>query len=242
MKTKVLFTWSSGKDSALALYKLQENPGYEVKALLTTVTGEYNRISMHGVCRELLELQAASLGIPLDIVTITRNAPNEEYEKNMTEALKKYKDLGITLVAFGDIFLEDLRKYREENLRKIGMEALFPLWKQNTTALAHSFIDAGFKTVITAVDSTVLEERFCGREYNQQFLADLPPAVDPCGENGEFHSFVYDGPVFREPVRCTTGDIVFRENRFYFCDLIPVTSSIVTGSGHETSTGGNPWK
>lgn len=239
MRHKVLFTWSGGKDSAMALHEIQKTCNYEVSALLTTVTGEYDRISMHGVRRVLLEEQAASLGIPLEIVTITRNAPNEEYEKNMTAALNKFKDLGISRVAFGDIFLGDLRKYREDNLHKIGMEALFPLWEQNTTALAHSFIDAGFRAVITAVDSTVLDRSFCGREYDRQFLSDLPPGADPCGENGEFHSFVYDGPVFRKTVECTTGEIVFRDNRFYFCDLIPVTRNIPVNSAPESSMGGS---
>lgn len=242
MRHKVLFTWSGGKDSALALHEIQKTCNYEVSALLTTVTGEYDRISMHGVRRVLLEEQAASLGIPLEIVTITRNAPNEEYEKNMTAALNKFKDLGISRVAFGDIFLGDLRKYREENLHKIGMEALFPLWEQDTTALAHSFIDAGFRAIITAVDSTVLDRSFCGREYDRQFLTDLPPGADPCGENGEFHSFVYDGPVFRKPVKCTMGDIVFRENRFYFCDLIPVRHQAPNVSPDEMQTRGDPWK
>ena len=238
MRHKVLFTWSGGKDSALALHKLKGNPGYEIKALLTTVTGEYDRISMHGVRRKLLEHQAASLGIPLEIVTITRNAPNEEYEKNMTAALNKFKDFGISRVAFGDIFLGDLRKYREENLQKVGLEAIFPLWEQDTTALAHSFIDAGFRAVITAVDSTVLDRSFCGREYDRQFLSDLPPGADPCGENGEFHSFVYDGPIFREPVPYTTGEIVFRDNRFYFCDLIPATDTISVCSTTDSSIRG----
>lgn len=242
MPQKVLFTWSGGKDSAMALYELQKNPGYEVIALLTTVTGEYDRISMHGVRRELLERQAASCGIPLEIVTISKNAPNEEYEKNMTAALKKHRDAGISLVAFGDIFLEDLRKYREENLRKIGMEALFPLWKRDTSALAESFIDAGFRAVITAVDSTALDGSFCGREYDRHFLSDLPPEVDPCGENGEFHSFVYDGPIFRGPVACITGDIVFRDNRFYFCDLLPFRDQAPKVSAQEIHTGGGPWK
>jgi uncharacterized protein (TIGR00290 family) len=242
MPHNILFTWSGGKDSAMALYELQKARDYEVSALLTTITGEYDRISMHGVRRMLLEQQAASLDIPLEIVTITRNAPNEEYEKNMTAALNKYKVLGISRVAFGDIFLEDLRKYREENLRKIGMDALFPLWQRDTAALAGSFIDAGFRAVITAVDSTFLGGSFCGREYDRQFLSDLPPGVDPCGENGEFHSFVYDGPIFRGPVACTTGDIVFRDNRFYFCDLLPVRHQAPLVSAQVLQTGGDPWK
>ncbi|HON78248.1 MAG TPA: diphthine--ammonia ligase [Spirochaetota bacterium] len=242
MPHKILFTWSGGKDSAMALFELQKEPDYELSALLTTITGEYDRISMHGVRRSLLEEQAASLGIPLETVTITGNAPNVEYEKNMTAALKKYRDTGISLVAFGDIFLEDLRKYREENLRKIGMDALFPLWQRDTSALAASFIDAGFRAVITAVDSTVLGGSFCGREYNRQFLSDLPPGVDPCGENGEFHSFVYDGPIFRKPVACMTGDIVFREERFYFCDLLPVRNQAPEFSEHEIPAGGGSWK
>ncbi|MBI4124428.1 MAG: diphthine--ammonia ligase [Deltaproteobacteria bacterium] len=222
MNEQGIFAWSGGKDSALALYELKRAYSYEISALLTTITEDYDRISMHGVRRVLLEQQAESLGLPLEKVYITKHASNDEYEAKMSNKLMEYKSRGVLSVIFGDIFLEDLRKYREENLSKIGMKGIFPIWKKNTTELAHSFIDLGFKAVITCVDSNVLDQGFVGRIYNEQFLRELPTNVDPCGENGEFHSFAYDGPIFRERISFTTGDILLRDNRFYFCDLIPV--------------------
>ncbi len=219
---RFLFSWSGGKDSAMALYELQRTYNYEISALLTTVTEGYDRISMHGVRRILLEQQAKSLGFPLEKVYITKNASNDEYETKLRGKLIDYKSQGILSVVFGDIFLEDLRKYREDNLSKIGMKGIFPIWKRDTTELAHIFIDLGFKAVITCVDSNVLDKRFVGRIYDKQFLRELPSNIDPCGENGEFHSFVYDGLIFRERIAFTIGDIVLRDNRFYFCDLIPV--------------------
>jgi uncharacterized protein (TIGR00290 family) len=221
MTEKVLFTWSGGKDSAMALYELQKAREYEMSALLTTVTKDYDRISMHGVRRTLLEQQADSAGYHLEQVFISKSSSNEEYETKVREVLKKYLETGVTVVAFGDIFLEDLRKYREENLSKIGMKAIFPIWKRNTTELARAFINSGFKAIITCVDSKVLDKGFVGRHFDEQFLSELPANVDPCGENGEFHSFVYDGPIFRKRLLCALGEIVFRDNRFYFCDLIP---------------------
>ncbi|GBD94834.1 ATP-binding region [bacterium BMS3Abin05] len=206
----------------MALYELQRTYNYEISALLTTVTEGYDRISMHGVRRILLEQQAKSLGFPLEKVYITKNASNDEYETKLRGKLIDYKSQGILSVVFGDIFLEDLRKYREDNLSKIGMKGIFPIWKRDTTELAHIFIDLGFKAVITCVDSNVLDKRFVGRIYDKQFLRELPSNIDPCGENGEFHSFVYDGLIFRERIAFTIGDIVLRDNRFYFCDLIPV--------------------
>ncbi|MDY6892902.1 MAG: diphthine--ammonia ligase [Chloroflexota bacterium] len=219
---KVLFTWSGGKDSAMALYELEMTQGYEVAALLTTITEDYNRISMHGVRATLLEQQAASLRLPLEKVYITRNSSNEEYESTMRDKLMLYQRQGVFSVAFGDIFLEDLRKYREANLAKIGMSGIFPLWKRDTTELARTFIDVGFKAVTTCVDSQFLDKRFVGRVYNEQFLSELPETVDPCGENGEFHSFVYDGPIFRERMVYRKGEVALREGRFYYCDLVPV--------------------
>jgi len=223
MKTneKVLLAWSGGKDSALAYYELKKAGKYEITALLTTVTEDYDRISMHGVRTLLLEEQAQSLCLPLEKVYISKDASNEQYERRMTEKLLAYKDKGISLVAFGDIFLEDLREYREKNLAKIGMQGIFPLWKRNSFELAYAFIDLGFKAVITCVDSQVLDRSFVGRIYNEEFLAELPSKVDPCGENGEFHSFVYAGPIFNHEIAFMKGDIVLRDNRFYFCDLLP---------------------
>lgn len=221
MIPKALFTWSGGKDSAMALYELQKARGYEISALLTTVTEDYDRISMHGVQSILVEQQAESLGIPVEKVYITKESSNEEYEAKMRSKLTSYKNKGISSVVFGDIFLEDLRKYREENLSKIGMRGIFPIWKRDTKELAYTFIDLGFKAVITCVDSEVLDKRFVGREFDTQFLSEIPSTADPCGENGEFHSFVYDGPIFRKKILHSRGEIVLRNNRFYYCELIP---------------------
>ena len=218
----MLFSWSGGKDSALALYESLATEKYEIVALLTTITRDYDRISMHGVRRILLEKQAESIGIPLEEVYISKNATNQEYEARMKEVMRKYKNRGISGVIFGDIFLEDVRNYREERLSRIGMKGIFPLWHRDTTDLAHRFIDDGFKAIVTAVDTKFLDRRFVGREYNEEFLNDLPPGADPCGEDGEFHSFVYDGPIFHSRISFEIGEIVFRENRFYFCDLVPV--------------------
>jgi uncharacterized protein (TIGR00290 family) len=222
MAEKVLVTWSGGKDGAMALYELRKAGNYEVSALLTTVTRDYGRISMHGVRQSLLVQQATSLGYPLEQVFISKSASNDEYEAKMQETLEKYLKAGISTVVFGDIFLENLRKYREENLSRMGMKAIFPIWKRNTTELARAFVDLGFKAVITCVDSKVLDRRFAGRFFDKQFLSELPSNVDPCGENGEFHSFVCVGPIFREKLSYRLGDIVLRDNRFYFCDLIPL--------------------
>ena len=222
MIQKVLFAWSGGKDSAMALYELQKVGGYLISALLTTVTEGYNRISMHGVREILLERQAESLGLPLEKIYITRRSSNEEYESKMRDKLTYYQRRGISSVAFGDIFLEDLKKYREENLSKMNMRGIFPIWKKNSGWLAQTFIGLGFKAVITCIDSNVLDKAFCGRTFDEQFITELPPHVDPCGENGEFHSFVYDGPIFRKEIQHKKGEVVLRDNRYYFCDLIPV--------------------
>jgi uncharacterized protein (TIGR00290 family) len=221
MKEKVMLAWSGGKDSALALYEILQNENYEVAALLTTVTSDYDRISMHGVRRSLLEMQAESLGLALEKVFITAKTSNEQYEAAMRELLTKYKNAGVSTVVFGDIFLEDLKKYREGNLAKIGMKGLFPLWKKDTAKLARTFIDLGFKTIIACVDTNFLDKIFVGRTFNKEFLAELPANIDPCGENGEFHSFVYDGPIFKKRIAHDIGEVVLRENRFYYCDLIP---------------------
>ncbi|TET16298.1 MAG: diphthine--ammonia ligase [Dehalococcoidia bacterium] len=219
---KVLLTWSGGKDSAMALYELETADGYEIAALLTTVTEDYDRISMHGVRATLLEQQAQSLRLPLEKVYLTSNSSNEEYEEKMRDKLTQYRGQGVFSVVFGDIFLEDVRKYREGNLAKIGMRGVFPLWKRDASELAHTFIDLGFKAVITCVDSNVLDRGFVGRVFDGQFLSELPGTVDPCGENGEFHSFVYDGPIFRERIAHRKGKVVLRDSRFYYCDLIPL--------------------
>ena len=226
MIERIAVSWSGGKDSALALYEIQKTGRYEILSLLTTVTEDYDRVSMHGVRRILLEQQAESIGYSLEKVFISRNASSEEYEHKMREVLAKYLAAGVSSMVFGDVFLEDVRKYREDNLSKMGMKGIFPIWKRDTSELALSFMDLGFKAVITCVDSKVLDRRFAGRAYDKRFLSELPGTVDPCGENGEFHSFVYDGPIFRERILYTIGDVVLRDNRFYFCDLIPVQKGI----------------
>jgi uncharacterized protein (TIGR00290 family) len=216
----VLFCWSGGKDSCMALHQLRSDPLREVVALLTTVTEGYDRISMHGVRRILLERQAAALDLPLEIVTIPPQCVNVEYESRMEATLLTWKNRGVTDVAFGDIFLQDLREYREKNLARVGMKALFPVWLRSTRELAREFISLGFRAVTVCIDPKILDDTFVGRSIDADFLAALPAAADPCGENGEFHSFVYDGPGFSAPVQFTIGEKVLRDG-FYFCDLLP---------------------
>ena len=222
MKEKLLLSWSGGKDAALALYELHRSEEHPITGLLTTVTREYDRISMHGVRRVLLERQAKSVGLPLETVLISKSNSEEEYEHAMRAVLEKQLAAGVTAVAFGDIFLEDVRSYREDKLSSIGMEALFPLWDRDTTELAHSFLHLGFEAVVTCVDSEALDPAFVGRDFDPHFLADLPLGVDPCGENGEFHTFVYAGPVLHDTIPLARGEVVPRDNRFYYCDLIPM--------------------
>ncbi len=222
MREKVIVAWSGGKDSALALNELLNSDSYEVLELLTTVSKDYDRISIHGVQRVLLEQQAKALRIPLEEMFITKSASDVEYEDELLKTLKRLRDNGVFSVVFGDIFLEDVRKYREQILAKAGLNGIFPLWKKVTKELALKFINLGFKAIITSIDSNVLWKGFVGREYDERFLSDLPAAVDPCGENGEFHSFVYDGPIFQRGVAFTRGETVLKENRFYYCDLLPI--------------------
>lgn len=215
----VLFCWSGGKDSAMALHVLLQDPLVRVVALLTTVTEGYDRISMHGVRRELLQQQAQSIGLPLHEVFIPQQCANSIYEARMEAALQLHVAQGIRKVAFGDIFLEDLRAYREKNLALVGMTALFPLWKRDSRELIQSFHAAGFRSVAVCVDSKVLDTSFAGRELDRAFFEELPPHVDWCGERGEFHTFAFDGPIFREPVRFQIGERVQRDG-FVFCDLL----------------------
>ncbi|TXT61161.1 MAG: ATP-binding protein [Promethearchaeota archaeon] len=217
---KVIMSWSGGKDSVIALYNVLKNDELEVSSLLTTITEAYERISMHGVRKELLEAQSKALDLPLELVYIPTECSNEIYKRIMEKRMMELKAQGIKGVVFGDIFLEDIRKYREENLSQVGMEAIFPLWGISTRGLAHTFIGLGFKAVITCVDSEFLDKSFVGRQYSRKFLSDLPEMADPCGENGEFHSFVYDGPIFKKPISFKSGKVEFRENRFYFQDLL----------------------
>ena len=215
MKERVLLSWSGGKDSALALHELRKSGKYEVAALLTTITRDYDRICMHGVRSILLEQQAESLALPLEKIFLSKNASNEEYESSMRQILERYRAEGVCGVVFGDIFLEDLKRYRQEKLSQIGMKGLFPIWKRDTAELACAFIDLGFEAIVTCADSNLLDSTLVGRPFDEQFLSTLPEAVDPCGENGEFHSFVSDGPIFQRQIPHTTGEVVLRENGFY---------------------------
>jgi uncharacterized protein (TIGR00290 family) len=221
MAEKVLLSWSGGKDSVLALRELQKNDNFETAALITTITKGYDRVSIHGIRRILLEQQADSIGIHLEKIFISDNASNEEFESKFSEVLSEYKKMGIDSVAFGDIFLEDIRRYREDFLSGIGMRGLFPIWAKNSMELAGTFIVLGFKAVIACVDSEAIDNSFAGREYDERFLSDLPDGVDPCGENGEFHTFVYAGPIFKVPIIFAKGEVILRDKRFYYCDLIP---------------------
>ena len=218
---KLILSWSGGKDSAMSLYTLRQTNEHTVTALLTTVTREYDRVSMHGVRRTLLHQQAEAVGVPVIEVFITPGASNDEYEQNMGAVLTAYKEQGIEGVAFGDIFLEDLRTYREQNLAKLDLKGVFPIWKRDTRELAHTFLNLGFKAVVTCVDTQVLDASFAGRTIDEAFLETLPEGVDPCGENGEFHSFVYDGPIFAHPISFSRGELILHDERFYYCDLIP---------------------
>mgnify|MGYP001413849388 CR=1 FL=1 len=218
---KAILSWSGGKDSALALHELRQDPHVEIVALLTTLTEGYDRVSMHGIRSVLVEKQADGVGLPLEKVYIPQNSSNSEYETRMKDTLTRLGKQGVTCVAFGDIFLEDLRRYREEKLAEVDMEAIFPIWKRDTGELSRSFVDLGFEALLTCVDSQMLDGAFAGRAYGKALLSELPAAVDPCGENGEFHTFVHAGPVFRRPVPHEKGEVVLRDSRFYFCDVLP---------------------
>ena len=220
MPEPILFCWSGGKDSAMALHTLLQRPDVSVVALLTTVTETYDRISMHGVRRELLIRQAQSIGVPLHEVRIPAQCVNPVYEVRMDEALRVHYGAGVRTVAFGDIFLEDLRAYRERNLARIGMTAVFPIWKRDTRELIRHFHSAGFRAITACVDPKVLDRSFAGRELDEEFFRDLPANVDPCGENGEFHTFVFDGPIFRNRIPVRADEILERDS-FIYCDLLP---------------------
>jgi uncharacterized protein (TIGR00290 family) len=218
--TPVLLSWSGGKDSCLALRELLRAPDVRVAALVTTVTRDFDRVSMHGVRRVLLERQAESLGLPLCQVEISKGASNEEYETAMGVAFDGFHAGGVRDVAFGDLFLEDVRAYRQRLLAKHDMVGRYPIWGRDTGALIREFITLGFRTAVVCVDPAQLDPSFAGRVIDEQFLADLPPGVDPCGENGEFHTFVFDGPIFRHAIAFSFGEKVCRD-AFWFCDLWP---------------------
>jgi uncharacterized protein (TIGR00290 family) len=232
--------WSGGKDSALCLYKAMKTGGYNITHLLTSVNAVHDRISMHGVRRSLLEAQARSVGIPLTTIELPEQPGMKEYEQCMFRKVSELKKAGCTHALFGDIFLEDLKLYREKKLKEADVECVFPLWKMDTMELVKEFIALGFKSIIICVSEKYLDKSFCGRIIDESFINDLPAGVDVCGENGEFHSFVFQGPVFKEPVAFNKGNIVYRkynapktadsndhshadpaEYGFYFCDLLP---------------------
>ncbi|HTQ65395.1 MAG TPA: diphthine--ammonia ligase [Puia sp.] len=229
--------WSGGKDSALCLYKSLLSKKYHISYLLTSINAAHDRISMHGVRRNLLKAQASSIGIPLKTIELPEQPGMDEYEQAMMNKVNELKSSGCTYAIFGDIFLEDLRKYREDKLKEAGIECIFPLWKKDTTSLIKEFLALGFKSIIVCVNEQWLDKSFCGRIIDENFLSDLPSNVDPCGENGEFHSYVFEGPIFNHPVSIKKGDIVYRKYEapknmdnhsdkqpeqygFYFCDLL----------------------
>jgi uncharacterized protein (TIGR00290 family) len=219
----VVLSWSGGKDSALALAALRADPRFRVVALLTTVTEGYDRISIHGVRRSLLERQVRSLDLPLHEIVLQPDCSNELYDAAVERALadvrRRYPD--VRRIAYGDLFLEDVRRYREERLARAGFACLFPIWGRNTSELAEEFIDAGFEARLVCVDTTQLDGAFAGRAFDRALLADLPPHVDRCGERGEFHTFVAAGPGFVQRVGYSVGDVVLRDARFMYCDLLP---------------------
>jgi len=228
MSIPVVMSWSGGKDSAMALYELCRTGEYDIVALLTSVSEEYRRISHHGVRETLLEQQADAIGIPLDKVylpsTGSHPCTNETYEQIMRDVMARYNARGIEMVAFGDLFLEDLRAYRERNLAQANMRGLFPLWKRDTARLAREILALGFKSYLSCVEGRV-GPGFVGRPFDHDLLAALPAGTDPCGEYGEFHTYVYDGPIFRRPVAVGVGDIVIRDGRYY-ADLLPEPNAV----------------
>lgn len=245
VKLKTYFNWSSGKDAALALYYLLQDKNYSIEHLLTSVNSFHNRVSMHGLRRELLEQQVRSLGITGSTIELPEQPTMEEYESVMRTAVMKLHRKGFKYAAFGDIFLEDLRKYREEQLDKLDIRAVFPIWKRDTRELLEEFIKLGFKAVVVCVKADLLEASFAGRMIDRSFIDDLPKGVDPCGENGEFHTFCFDGPIFKKAIPFTVGENVYREyttpgntqdkdekgdvkNKmgFWFCDVLPVEQTI----------------
>lgn len=221
--------WSGGKDSSLALWKVLQQQQLDVKYLVTTISEEHQRISMHGVQLALLQEQAESIGIPLKLMVLPEGPDNKLYEKHLIMVLEELKAEGIDTVIFGDIFLEDLKAYRLSLLDKLDMKAVFPIWKQDTTELLNEFIAEGFRALTVCVDGSKLTDAFAGRLLDESFLNDLPNGVDPCGENGEFHSFVFDGPLFKHEVPHEVGDTIIRSYKgmpdtcFYFTELKPLS-------------------
>jgi uncharacterized protein (TIGR00290 family) len=219
---RVLLSWSSGKDSAWSLHVLRQTPGVELVGLLTTLNTEADRVAMHAVRRELLRAQANAAGLPLHEVGLPWPCSNEDYERLMGEACQAAVADGINHVAFGDLFLEDIRQYRIDKLQPTGLQPLFPLWGRDTTSLAREMVQGGLRAYLTCVDPKQLAPEFVGREFNTSLLDDLPDSVDPCGERGEFHTFVFAGPMFSRPVEVQLGDVIERDG-FQFADVLPRT-------------------
>lgn len=234
MKRKALMNWSGGKDSALSLHHILQNPAYEVEHLLTSLNDSFKRVSMHGVREELLDQQAENIGINLIKLRLAETLSMEEYQEKMAETMLPLVNSGIKYSIFGDIFLEDLRKHREDRLQQIGMKGIFPLWKRPSLALLYEFWDLGFKTIVVAVNGSNLDKSYCGRILDLDFVKDLPKTVDPCGENGEFHTFVFDAPYFKNSIKFDIGETVDKTYNFknsdgddlsstyFFTDLIPI--------------------
>jgi uncharacterized protein (TIGR00290 family) len=220
MSRRVLLSWSSGKDSAWTLHMLRTDPDVEVVGLLTTVNTTHGRVAMHSTRLTIVEAQARAVELPLHVIPLPWPCSNDVYERAMREAIDDGRKGGATHVAFGDLFLEDIRAYRIKQLDGSGLEPLFPLWHEPTELLARRMIDAGLEAVLTCVDPKKLSRSFAGRQFDHAFLDDLPPGIDPCGENGEFHTCVLAGPMFREPLRLAVGEVVERDG-FYFADLVP---------------------
>ena len=235
--TPTVLSWSGGKDSALALHALWMDPSIEVRGLLTTVTEGYERVSMHGVRTELIASQAAALGLTLHTVRIPQAASNEIYEQATLDKLICLRDDGVESVAFGDLFLEDVRAYRERLCARVPISPAFPIWGKPTRELADDFIRSGFRAVLVCVDPRQIDVSHCGSEFDASLLSALPTSVDRCGENGEFHTFVYDGPMFCDPIEAQRGDVVERSG-FVFCDLLP--RDVTRATSGDTSRGGMP--
>ena len=231
MSKKAVFNWSGGKDSALALYEILQKKEYEISYLLTSVNTAYNRVSMHGVRVELLEQQAKEIGIALKQIRLSEMPSMEDYNREMFTTMKQFKAEGIDYSIFGDIFLEDLKVYRENQLAQVGMHGVFPIWKRDSKELIKEFIDQGFKAILVCVNEKYLDKSFAGLLIDKEFLNNLPANVDPCGENGEYHSFVFDGPIFKNPIQFSLGEVVHRkyekgavdnfDTGFYYLDLVP---------------------
>ena len=226
----IALSWSGGKDSALALHALLRDRTVDVAALVTTVTSEYDRVSMHGVRTALLEEQATVLGLPLHVVRIPPGATNAQYERAMRGALQTLRERGMAAMAFGDLFLADVREYRERLVSDTGVEALFPIWGRATGPLARRFVRDGFRAVLVCVDPRQIDVSHCGADFDDALLEALPATADPCGENGEFHTFVYDGPMFDRPIRARRGEVV-EKSGFVFCDLLPPDAADASSGG-----------